>query len=59
MQMPGNVGYRAKGGSLEDKKELIRYRHELYSKDKERADFYKVILKNNELMLKSLSRIFK
>lgn len=61
MQMPGNVGYSKKGGSLdlEDKKELIRYQHEMKKQDNELETFYKVILKNNELMYKSLARIFK
>lgn len=64
MQLP-NLKF-AKGGSLEEKKELIRYRAELSRREKdqsrkerEQRDFYKIILKNNEMMLKSLSRIFK
>ena len=58
MQMPVSF---AKGGSVSmaDKKELIRYRHELSREERDQREFYKMILKNNEMMLKSLSRIFK
>lgn len=59
LQMPGNVANYKSGGSLNEKKELSRYQHELSRSDKELEIFYKVILKNNELMYKSLSRIFK
>jgi hypothetical protein len=61
LQMPGNVQSNKRGGSLglDDKKELLRYQHELKQHDGELEMFYKVILKNNELMYKSLSRIFK
>lgn len=56
MQLPVSF---AKGGSMEDKKELIRYRHELSKQERDQREFYKMILKNNEMMLKSLSRMFK
>ncbi len=59
MQMPGSVSYRAKGGSLSEKKELARYKSELSRTQKDVERIYKTILKNNELMQKSLLKIFK
>ena len=51
--------YMAKGGSLTDKKELIRYREQLARDRKKEEDTFKTILKNNELMLRSLIKVFK
>jgi len=61
LQMPGNVGYRAyaKGGTLAEKKELIRYTSEIKRNNSDVERTFKMILKNNELMQKSLIEIFK
>lgn len=53
------IPYVAKGGTLAEKKELIRYRAEISRRQKEEEDFYKSILKNNEVLLKSLIKVFK
>lgn len=56
LQMPGSF---AKGGTIEEKKELMRYRSQLKKSEDSDKEFYKTILKNNELMLKSLIKVFK
>ena len=55
LQIPSN----AKGGTLEEKKQLIRYIAQLTKDQKEEEELYKTILKNNELLLKSLVKVFK
>ena len=61
LQMPGRVGYPtyAKGGSLAEKKEIIRYTSEIKRNNADVERTFKMILKNNELMQKSLIKIFK
>lgn len=49
----------SKGMSIEERKELLRYKHDLTKREKELERVYKSIIKNNELMQKSLSRLFK
>lgn len=51
--------YLSKGGTLADKKELIRYKAQISKDQKEEDELYKAILKNNELLLKSLIKVFK
>ena len=59
LQMPGRIGYNAKGGTLADKKELARYTSEIKRNNADIERTFKMILKNNELMQKSLIKIFK
>lgn len=54
-----SIPYAAKGGTLEEKKELLRYKAQLTKDQKEEEELYKTILKNNELLLKSLIKVFK
>lgn len=58
---PISGGYFASGGRLDlaGRKELARYRHELRRQQKYEDNFFKAILKNQELMQKSLIRVFK
>lgn len=48
-----------KGMSIEERKELMRYKHQITKSEKELERLYKYILKNNELMQKSLFKLFK
>lgn len=47
------------GGSLEDKVYLERLKHSNKKELQEEREYYKRILKNNELLMKSLFKIFK
>ena len=55
LQMP----FLSKGGSLEDKKELLRYKQELKLSSDANKEVFKQILNNNQIMLKSLIKVFK
>ena len=59
LQMSRAYGIFKSGGSIEEKKELERYKHEQKKEIEEKKEFYKRILKNNELMHKSLIKVFK
>lgn len=55
LQMP----FMAKGGSLADKKELARYKEQLKLQSEGDKEVFKKILNNNQMMLKSLIKVFK
>lgn len=63
LRFPGvnvsNIGKFKKGSKLEERKELSRYNREARRSEKMVELEYKNILKNNELMQKSLIKIFK
>lgn len=50
---------RAKGGTLAEKKYLIDLKHQQKKELEEQKHYYKMILKDNELLMKSLIKVFK
>lgn len=50
---------RAKGGTLAEKKYLIDLKHQQKKELEDQKQYYKMILKNNELLMKSLIKVFK
>lgn len=50
---------RAKGGTLAEKKYLIDLKHMHRKELEEQKHYYKMILKDNELLMKSLIKVFK
>lgn len=49
----------AKGGSLAEKKYLIELKHQHKKELENEKQFYKTILENNRLLVKSLIKVFK
>lgn len=50
---------RAKGGTLAEKKYLIDLKHQQKRELEDQKQYYKTILQNNEILMKSLIKVFK
>lgn len=50
---------KAKGGTLAEKKYLIDLKHQQKKELEDQKQYYKTILQNNEILMKSLIKVFK